>query len=197
MTDRTVTVTVKVDGEWKFKGTISAEAGESLIGMILKADTDWQRPRRSPKAAAKKPRKKATHYGKKLADLLAAGEVVENDRLLGRGYNGEAALTATLRADGRIELADGSVHKSPSTAGKAAASAAGRGPSSAQSGWDFWTVERTGEKLHDHRLRCFSRPPPEPTSILDEPPRKPPPDRPAWKPTMTPATLKPQRSRDY
>jgi hypothetical protein len=68
-----------------------------------------------------------------LNDLLQAGLLSEDQLLV--GSRGSVNYEATLAADGRIRLNDGSLCRSPSAAGVAVLKR------QSCNGWDFWQVE--------------------------------------------------------
>ncbi|WP_284346927.1 hypothetical protein [Frankia sp. Cppng1_Ct_nod] len=95
-------------------------------------DGDEARPRRQ-------------RYNATLADLIDAGLLRADDRLVGR--RGGRLFQAALTADGRIRTASGEIHRSPSAAAKAATGAPNPGD------WRFWRVERTNDTLFETRAR--------------------------------------------
>jgi len=95
------------------------------------------------------PRRRNTHHGVKLAELIEAGLVSVGDRLI--SANGSSPATAEVLALGEVGY-DGQRFPSPS----AAASAVKGG---AANGWDFWAVERDGrsERLSSIRKQYLER----------------------------------------
>jgi hypothetical protein len=85
-----------------------------------------------------------THYGVRFQDLVRAGLVSANDRLVGRRR--DRVYHARVRPDGRIETASGATATAPTKAMEDAVGVA-------SNGWAFWQVERTGERLDAVRQR--------------------------------------------
>jgi len=75
------------------------------------------------------------HHGVRLADLLDAGLLFVGERLV-RTYKG-TDYEATLTADGKVRLPDGTEYWSPSGASDAVAGFS-------TNGWEWWKVERDG-----------------------------------------------------
>lgn len=78
----------------------------------------------------------------RLEAMLEAGVLNAGDTLVWERPRSGERFVATLTDEGRIQLEDGSIHDSPSGAGKAL-----NGYDA--NGWVNWRVERTGESLRD------------------------------------------------
>jgi uncharacterized protein with ParB-like and HNH nuclease domain len=85
------------------------------------------------------------YYGVTLKDLLGAGLLRQGQRLVGN-RTGSTCL-ATVRGDGRVELEDGRVEQSPSTAGAAALGA------KSCNGWTFWQTDTPRGLVRLSRVR--------------------------------------------
>jgi uncharacterized protein DUF262/RAMA domain-containing protein len=97
-----------------------------------------------PTAAEPSDNGKRTHYGVRFKDLVQAGFVTPDDRLV--GYRHDKPHYARIRPDGNIETAAGFVAAAPTKAMKDAVGVA-------SNGWDFWQLERTRERLDSVRKR--------------------------------------------
>ena len=78
----------------------------------------------------------------RLAGLVEAGIISPGDTLVWRRPRSGEEFTATITDDAQIKLDDGSVHDSPSGAGKSL-----NGYDA--NGWVNWRIERTGESLRE------------------------------------------------
>ncbi|KRF17675.1 hypothetical protein ASG90_04760 [Nocardioides sp. Soil797] len=78
----------------------------------------------------------------RLSLLVETGALSPGDTLVWRRPRSGEEFTATITDDGQIRLDDGTVHDSPSGAGKAL-----NGYDA--NGWTNWRIERTGESLRD------------------------------------------------
>jgi hypothetical protein len=87
---------------------------------------------------------KRTRYGVRFHDLVEAGFISPDDRLV--GHRRGQMYYARIRPDGKLETASGSITTAPT---KAMADAIGV----ASNGWAFWKVERTRERLDVVRQR--------------------------------------------
>ncbi len=105
----------------------------------------------SPDTFAEEPETSAEHpvasaegsgsrrvYAVTLADLLAAGDIVPDERLVSTQRS--APASAVVQADGRL-LLDGERYPSPSAAGSAVRDG------KATNGWTFWAAEREGSAV--------------------------------------------------
>jgi hypothetical protein len=84
-------------------------------------------------------------YGVTVKDLLTVGLLRQGQQLVGE-RNG-ATCSATVRADGRVELDDGRLEESPSKAGAAALSV------KACNGWTFWQTDTPRGLVRLSRVR--------------------------------------------
>lgn len=91
---------------------------------------------------------KRTRYGVRIKDLVQAGFVNTDDRLV--GYRRDQPHYARIRPDGNMETASGFVATAPTKAMEAAVGVA-------SNGWAFWQVERTGERLDTVRQRYLDQ----------------------------------------
>jgi Protein of unknown function DUF262/Restriction Enzyme Adenine Methylase Associated len=87
---------------------------------------------------------KRTHYGVRFQDLVRAGFISTDDRLVGRRR--DQLYHARIRPDGKIETASGSIATAPTKAMEDAVGVA-------NNGWAFWQVEETRERLDTVRQR--------------------------------------------
>ncbi len=87
---------------------------------------------------------KRTRYGVRFKDLVQAGFISTDDRLIGHRRN--RLYYARVRPDGNIETASGFVATAPTKAMEDAVGVA-------SNGWAFWQVERTRERLDTVRQR--------------------------------------------
>jgi RAMA domain-containing protein len=90
---------------------------------------------------------KRTRYGVRLKDLVQAGFVSTDDRLV--GYRRDQRHYARIRPDGSIETAGGTA-TAPTKAMEYAVGVA-------SNGWAFWQVERTRERLDAVRQRYLDQ----------------------------------------
>jgi hypothetical protein len=89
-----------------------------------------------------------THYGVRFQDLVRAGLISANDRLVGRRR--DQVYFARVRPDGKIETASGSIATAPTKAMEDAVGVA-------SNGWAFWQVEQTRERLDSVRQRYLDQ----------------------------------------
>jgi hypothetical protein len=87
---------------------------------------------------------KRTRYGVRFKDLVQAGFISTDDRLI--GYRRNRLHYARIRPDGNIETASGLIATAPTKAMEDAVRVA-------SNGWAFWQVERTRERLDTVRQR--------------------------------------------
>jgi Protein of unknown function DUF262/Restriction Enzyme Adenine Methylase Associated len=87
---------------------------------------------------------KRTRYGVRIKDLVQAGFISTDDRLI--GYRHNRLHCARIHPDGNIETASGSIATAPTKAMEDAVGVA-------SNGWAFWQVERTRERLDTVRQR--------------------------------------------
>jgi len=94
-------------------------------------------------------RRRHTHHGVTVAELIAEGMLPAGTRLT--STNGVYPANARIDADGSITM-DGTTYETPS-----AAAAAARG--GAANGWDFWAVDADGRRtpLASYRARLLER----------------------------------------
>lgn len=97
-----------------------------------------------PTLSGQTPVKKRTHHGIRVADLVNAGFVRADDRLV--GYRKGRPYYARVLADGRIQTESGSISAAPTAAMMEALGVA-------SNGWAFWQVDRTKERLDAVRQR--------------------------------------------
>jgi hypothetical protein len=91
---------------------------------------------------------KRTRYGVRLKDLVQAGLITADDRLVGH-RRGQPHF-ARIRPDGNIQTSSGLIATAPT---KAMEDAVG----SASNAWAFWQVERTRERLETVRQRYLDQ----------------------------------------
>ncbi|UQU64899.1 DUF262 domain-containing protein [Couchioplanes caeruleus] len=85
------------------------------------------------------------HYGVTLKDLLAAGLLRDRQALV--GVRSGVTYNATVTAEGRVELDDGHLEESPSTAGAAVLGA------KSCNGWTFWQTDTVRGLVRLSRVR--------------------------------------------
>lgn len=78
-----------------------------------------------------------------VADLITAGIIDADERVVFDRPRMGTSYSATIRADGQFELSDGSLHRSPSLAAMRAANMV------SCDGWYAWRVPRLGNQLLD------------------------------------------------
>jgi hypothetical protein len=89
------------------------------------------------------------HYGVTVKDLLDAGLLHGGQGLV--GVRSGVTYSATLTADGRVELPDDHVEESPSMAGAVALGI------KACNGWTFWQTETPRGRARLSRVRRVPR----------------------------------------
>jgi hypothetical protein len=142
----------KAEAGWEFWGAPSGEGGfvslfELRDRLREAARTKQPTPTHSDVGVSpQQPKKPAPRrFSKKMPDLIAAGLLQPGESL----YPVRKSLAdtkATLLPDGRIEL-NGQTYGSPSSA---AVAASGK---KAEPGWEFWAVDRQGNRIPLYDLR--------------------------------------------
>jgi hypothetical protein len=140
---------------WEFWGAASGDGGFISLFDLREKLRATAPPSTSSKdplgdGSSPSPKKKARRFTHTLPDLLElglheAGETVRTTR------KSLGEVEATLTADGHLEL-EGTIYKSPSAATVAASG------KQAEAGWEFWAVDRDGDKvtLYEVRLEAES-----------------------------------------